>query len=217
MSSFACEVYTMNIRFSSLVLLLGSLIMLTSLPGCTTVDQKIILRYAPTNQSFGQHSGEIFVTRDESPQMVKNSKGEWIIGSLNNVYGVHQADLLSDRNLGEWISDALLLEMKHAGYMASFKPSIPVNALSAIQISDIFSSITVNKDLVKADLKQELKFNVNLYLNGVKTKTFAVASRNSQTMLWSASVEENENIMFHALQDAMKQFIPEIISLTGNK
>jgi hypothetical protein len=208
----------MNIRFpSSAALLLGVLLMLATLPGCTTVDQKITLRYAPINSSFGQHSGEIIVARVESAPLVKNSKGEWILGSINNVHGVHQADLLTDRNLGEWITDALLLELKHAGYTATQKPSIPDDAARGIRISDIKAFVNVNKDLVKVDIKQELKFNVNLYLNGVRAKTFAVASRNNQTLAWSASVEENENIMFHSLQDAMKQIIPEIIALTNKK
>lgn len=199
------------------VLLLGLLFTLSALPGCSTVDQKIILRYAPVSSSFGQHDGEIIVARDDSPAVVKNNKGEMIIGSINNVHGVHQADLLTDRHLGDWITDALLLELKHAGYSTVQKGTIPDDAAKGIRISDINATINVNKDLVKAEVRQELKFNVSLYLNGVKSKTFAVASRNNQTLAWAASVEENENIMFHSLQDAMKQILPEIISLTDKK
>src|SRR5450631_1933203 len=151
----------MNIRFpSNSALLLGLICMLATLPGCTTLDQKIMLRYAPISQSFGQHNGEIIVALGESSPSVKNSKGEWIIGSINNVHGVHKADMLTDRTLGEWITDALLLELKHAGYTATLKPSIPADAASGIQISDIYSSVNVNNDLVKVNLRQELKFNV---------------------------------------------------------
>jgi len=208
----------MKIRFpSSAAILFGLLTTLATLPGCTTVDQKIILRYAPIDQSFGQHSGEIIVVKVDSAPPPKNNRGEWIIGSLNNVHGVHQADLLTDLNLSEWITDALILELKHAGYSAIQKPSIPDTAPSGIQISDINSSVNVYSDLVKATVKQELKFNVNLYLNGVRIKTFAVASRNNQTLVWTVSAEENENLMFHSLQDAMKQIIPEIIILTEKK
>jgi hypothetical protein len=107
--------------------------------------------------------------------------------------------------------------LKHAGYTATLKPSITDDAASGIRISDIFVAVNVNKELVKATIKQELKFNVNLYLNGVRTKTFAVASRNNQTLAWSASAEENENVMFHSLQDAMKQILPEIIAQSDKK
>jgi len=208
----------MKSRFPSLTtLLLGMLLILANLAGCTTVDQKITLRYAPIGQTFGQHNGDIIVARDDSPPVAKNTKGEWIIGSINNVHGVHQADLLTDRNLADWITDSLLLELKHAGYMATQKPVIPDTAATGIQISDIVAYVNVNKDIVKADIRQELKFNVNLFLNGVRAKTFAVASRNNQTLVWTASAEENENIMFHSLQDAMKQILPEIISLTDKK
>jgi len=194
----------------------GVLLALSLLSGCATVDQKIGLNYAPSERPFGQQSGEITVSRVESHPQAKNSKGEWIVGSINNVHGVHLADILADRSLGEWITDALLLELKHAGYSVTYAATLPPDAPRGISISNINISLNLNKDTVKDVTKQELKFNVDLFLKGAKVKTFTVASRDSKTVI-SASREDLDKIMLQSLQDAMLQVIPEITALTGSK
>ncbi len=199
------------------IILMGGLIALSGLPGCTAVDQNIALRYAPVDRPYGQHSGEIVISRVDPPSPARNSKGEWIIGSINNAYGIHQADLLSDRSLGEWISEALLLELKHAGYTVISAAALPPGAARGILISDINASVDVNQGAVTDEVKHELKFNVEAFLNGSKVKTFTMASRDNKTVPLSISVEEKEKILLQSLQDTMQQIIPEIIALTDKK
>jgi hypothetical protein len=189
---------------------------LSCLAGCATVDQKIALNYAPVDRPFGRHDGEIVISRVEPPSSVQNSKGEWIIGSLNNVHGVHQADLLSDRSLGEWITDAMMLELKHAGYTITSAPSLPDAVSRGILITDINVFLNVNKGLASDRIKHELTFNVEVFLNGAKVKTFTVTSRDNSTLL-TASRETKEKIMLQSIQDAMQQIIPDIIALIGKK
>jgi hypothetical protein len=197
--------------------LFAGIVFLASLSGCATVDQKIALNYSPTERSFGRHEGDIFVSRAESAPSERNSRGEWIIGSINNVHGVHQADLLADRSLGDWITDALSLELKKAGYSVICKPDMPAEAPLGIRISMINAFMNANKGVVSMDTRQEMKFTVDLFQLGVKTKTFAVASSNNQTFALSASKEDKEKIMLQSLQDAMLQIIPEINALTVKK
>ena len=83
------------------------LILICCLSGCASVDQKIGLNYARTNDSIVKPSGDVTISHIDSTSLSKSASGEWIIGSLNNVYGVHQANLLSDRSPGEWIAQAL--------------------------------------------------------------------------------------------------------------
>lgn len=189
---------------------------LTVLSGCSMVDQNIALNYAPTERAFGRQNGVIAVSRTELPA-TRNSRGDWIIGSLNNVHGVHKADILSDRSLGEWITDALQLELKHAGYSPNYTPLLPSDAAIGILISDIHGYLNLNKGLITMDAKHELRFNVDLFRNGIKAKSFTVVSRDSQKLALNASREEQEQIMRASLQDAMQQIMPEIIILSGSK
>src|SRR5512141_310636 len=131
-------------------IILAGCVMLAVLPGCTMVDQNITLRYAQLDRAFGRQSAQIFVARVDPVGSVRNNRGEWIIGSLNKVHGVHQADLVSDRSLGVWISDALILELKHAGYAASQVPALPADAANGILISGIRSYLDTDKGLVSA-------------------------------------------------------------------
>ena len=195
---------------------LAGLLALTVLSGCATVDQKIGLNYAPVDRPFGRQGGEITVTRVEPHPAARNGKGEWIVGSINNVHGVHQADILADRSPGEWITDALLLELKHAGYTVTYAAALPPDVTRGIAISDINVSLNLNKGTVSEETKQELKFNVDVFLKGARVKTFTVASRDSRTFL-SASREDMDKIMLQSLQDAMLQVFPEITVLTGSK
>ena len=192
-------------------------ILISLLSGCATVDQKINLTYKPVDRPFGRNSGEVLVSRSDTVSLLRNSKGEWIVGSLNNVHGVKQADLLSDRTLGDWISDALVQELKQAGYTAIFSAQMPAGAIRAVVINDIEVFMNVNKGTVSADTKQELKFNVDIILSGSKIKTLAIASRDNKTLPLSASQEEKERIMLQSLQDAMQQIIPELIVLFNKK
>jgi hypothetical protein len=197
--------------------ILASLITLITLNGCATVDQKIGLNYARQTDSAVRHSGDITVSRVESKPFSKNAQGEWIIGSLNNAHGVHQADLLSDRSLGEWISDALLHELRQVGYTVSSAPSLPAAATRGIVISDIDVIMNINKGVVSTDTRHELKFNLSVYLNGTRAKTFSVASRTDRTLPFIASKEDKERILLQSLQDAMQQILPDISTLIDKK
>ncbi|BCS54503.1 YajG family lipoprotein [Geobacter sp. SVR] len=199
---------------SSLHCILAGSVLAAGLAGCAAVDQKVGLGYAQVDRSFGRQSGDIAVSRVEAAP-ARNLKGEWVIGSLNNVHGVHQADLLTDRSLGEWISEALLLELKHAGYTVTYTSSLPADAPRGILITNINAFMNVNQGVVSADLRHELKFNIDLFLNGVKTKSFNVASRDNQTIPLTASKETKEKVMLQSLQDAIQQIMPEIVALTG--
>ncbi len=205
----------MNSRVLPLLLSLAVLICLLS--GCAMVDQKISLAYKPVDKPFGRNSGEVFVSKVDPVSLLRNTKGEWIVGALNNVHGVKQADLLSDRALGEWISEALVQELKQAGYTASFAAQMPSAAARGIVINDINAFMNVNKGAVSADTKQELKFNVDVIIDGSKVKTLTIAARDKKTLALNASIEEKERIMLQSLQDAMQQVVPELIALFNKK
>jgi hypothetical protein len=200
------------------VLIPAGCLALAGLGGCAAVDQKIGLTYARHDLSLARHSGDITVTRvAPANPAAKNSSGEWIIGSLNNVHGVHQADLLSGRSPEEWITDALLHELRQAGYTVIYTETLPAAVTRGIAVTGINTFLTVNKGVVSADTRHELKFNVEVYINGDKVKTLTVASRNDRTVPLNASQEEKERIMLQSLQDAMQQTIPDIIALIDKK
>lgn len=205
----------MNSRVHSLSLYLVMMFFLLS--GCATVDQKISLVYKPVDKPFGRNSGEVLVSRIDAASLLRNTKGDWIVGSLNNVYGVRQADLLSERALGDWITDALVQELKQAGYTASYTAPLPAGAARAVVINDIDVFMNINKGAVSSETKHELKFNVDIFVNGSKVKTLTIAARDNKTLSLTVSQEEKERIMLHSLQDAMQQVMPELILMFNKK
>ena len=205
----------MNSRVLSLSLYLVMSISLLS--GCATVDQKINLTYKPVDRPIGNNSGDVIVSRTDAAPL-RNSKGEWIIGSLNNTHGVKQADLLSDKAFGEWISDALVHELKQAGYTARYSTQLPAGTTRGVVINDINVFMNIDKGTVSSEAKQELKFNVDVILNGSKIKTFSIATIDKKTLALTASQEEQEQIMRQSLQDAMqRQVMPDLVAMFNKK
>ena len=198
-------------------LILASCLAMAIFSGCAAVDQKIGLNYTRPEYQLVRHSGEVIVSRTSTKPPARNAAGEWIIGSLNNTYGVHQADLLADRSTDEWITEALLYELRQAGFSAVYADRLPLTAARGLSIANIAVVMNENKGIVSSDTKHELKFNVEVYLNGDKAKTFTVASRDNRTVALSASKEELERIMLQSLQDAMRKVIPDIIALIDKK
>lgn len=178
--------------------------------GCAVHDQSIHLGYAPLEQSFGRHSGEIAVSRQENGPGRRTAGGEYVVGSYNNVHGVPQAGISSPISIGEWITDALLLELKHAGYTATYVSQLPPSTPRAVVISDMNAFLNVNRGTVTDETSQALKFDIDLMVNNNRIKTFSIASRDRKTVPLSASREELERIMLQSLQDAMRQIIPSI-------
>jgi hypothetical protein len=205
----------MNSRVLTLSLYL--FIVISFLSGCATVDQKINLTYKPVDQSFGRNSGEVLVSRTDTASL-RNSKGEWIVGAQNNVHGVKQADILSDRTFGEWISDALVQELTQAGYTATYATKLPAGTSRGVIINDINVFMNIDKGTVSSQTRQELKFNVDIAINGSKIKTFSIATIDKKTLALTVSQEETELIMRQSLQDAMqRQVLPELIVLFNKK
>ena len=197
--------------------LLASCLVLAMLGGCAAVDQRIGLSYTRPEYQLVRHSGDILVSRAASKPPARNANGEWIIGSINNVHGVHQADLLVGRNPDEWITEALLYELRQAGYSASYADQLPLTPTRALSITNITVVQNENRGVFSTDTHHELAFNIEVYLNGEKAKTFTVASRDDRTVAFSASSEELEKIMLQSLQDAMRKVIPDIIALIDKK
>jgi hypothetical protein len=196
---------------------LASCLVLALLGGCAAVDQRIGLGYTRPEYQLVRHSGEIIVTRAASKPPARNVNGEWVVGSINNVHGVHQADLLAARTPDDWITDALLYELRQAGYSASYADQLPLAPTRALSVTNITVVLNENRGVFSTDTHHELAFNIEVYLNGEKAKTFTVASRDDRTVALSASSEELEKIMLQSLQDAMRKVIPDIISLIDKK
>jgi len=190
---------------------------LSTLGGCAIVDQKVGLSYARPELYLNRHTGDIALLRPAPPAPGRNSNGDWVIGSLNNVHGVHQADLLSDRSTAEWIADALLYELKQAGYQASYMDALPQGVARGVAVTGIRTDISVNRGNVSSDARHDLRFNVDVYLNGDRAKTFTVSSRDERTVPFTASREELESILLQSLQEAMKRLVPDIIALIDKK
>jgi hypothetical protein len=95
--------------------------------------------------------------------------------------------------------------------------AFPQAVARGVAITGIKTDISVNRGNVSSDARHELSFNVDVYLNGDRIKTFTVASRDERTVPFTASREELEAILVQSLQEAMRRLMPDIIALIDKK
>ena len=130
---------------------------------------------------------EVVVSRSSARPPARSAAGDWVIGSLNNTYGVHQADLISDRSIDEWVTEALLYELRQAGFSAMYVERLPPTAGRGISITDITVVLNENKGIFSADTKHELRFNVEVFLNGARSADPMPQASRPDSIAWSAS------------------------------
>lgn len=207
----------MKTRFPSpFPFLAATLFALTLLAGCAAVDRNVSLSYAPPERPFGRQESAVVVTQIESAA-TRNGRGEWLVGSLNNVHGVHEADLLADRDPARWIGEALILELKQEGFGVIAATRLPADAPLALRLGGIKTNVAVNRGLVSSVITQELKFGVELFSRGTLIKNLTVALRSSQTVFLTPSTQELESVMLQLLQDALQQVMAEVNAQTEGK
>ena len=201
-------------------LFLIGIIAALALSGCAaTTDQIVAMNYnhAPEDSMIGRRNGAVIVSCLDPAPSTQNNRGEWVVGSLNNAYGVHEADIVANRHQGEWVTEALILELKRVGYLATYKTPLPDDVEFGVQISEIKSFINVDRGIFSSDIEQKLKFNADIIINGNRIKSFSVAANSTKTTPFRASEEENHSVMLQTLQSAMRQVMSEILAQTANK
>ncbi len=182
------------------------IILSLSIFGCATVDEKIILKYEPSPNIYERRSGVINISKALQSQKQSNN-GDWLVGSLNNANGVKRASLFANRSNVDFIVDAIMVELKQIGYTPKIKQKPTGNA---IFISDISSFFNVNKGLVTYDLEHKITFNVDLYRNGQKVKSFLVFYQDSETVPPVKVSSQEEKMLTKSAQKAVTQIIKEL-------
>jgi hypothetical protein len=173
-----------------------------TLTGCAFGDRKIALRYqplAPIGGGTGQKVAVVkFVDRRDKPE----------VGEVRNGYGMKTATVFAQKqDLGAWVANALSDELSQAGFtVQKFQDAAP---------PDISVAITgfVPEAYTKMHMQNRCTVRVNITVQKAGVVVLNKEYKGYATSLaWTASTGEFENVMQKALQELMKQAVPEIVS-----
>jgi hypothetical protein len=164
-------------------------------------NRNIALRYNPVLTIRGASSQKIAIVKFTDTR--KNPE----VGEVRNAYGMKLASVLAkDQDVGAWVANALADELTKAGYdIQKFQDAAP---------PDITISITGS--VPEAYTKMYMNSRATVRANMTVTKADAIVSNKeytgkASTFALTASTGEYENVMKKALQELMKQAVPEVI------
>jgi hypothetical protein len=172
------------------------------LSGCAFGDRKIALRYQPIAPIGGGTGQKVAVVK------FIDRRGKQEVGEVRNGYGMKTASVYAQQqDIGAWVANALSDELSHAGFaVQKFSDAAP---------PDISISITgfVPEAYVQMSMQERctVRANITVQKGGVVVLNKEYRGYISK-VAWTASTGEYENVMQLALQELMKQAVPEIVA-----
>lgn len=185
------------------------------LAGCATYDQKVTLLYQPVVNAGGG-AGELYLAAAGGRSGTgKAGAVQWIIGKVKNSDGEQVGDIVTTVSPNDMVLDAFSRELKVSGYRVTQVNTLPEDVSKGVVISLIDMNLEEVVSIVKAEGQSRLTVSLELWKNGKIFKKlyyqtgfsdFAIKDRNT---LLPTTLQK-------ALQELMRQAVPEIIKQIGN-
>ena len=178
--------------------------------GCAFTDQNAILKYTPVSDTTGG-AGEVQVAKPTVSDM-KLLKGKQVIGTVKNTLGMVTADVLSEYSVEEWFRSAVVAELGRAGYQAQTTETLPAACLRGVELAIIKAWVDQDPGFWTVGAVANVQFRLTLYSNGTRIKEILAEGTGQGSRSAIGHTGTKESAMTTALQQAMKQAMPEIVA-----
>ncbi len=180
--------------------------------GCATVDQRVDLLYEPVVHAVGG-SGDLFVAQEggtSSPG--ENAPVQWILGGITDENGEQLANIVTDIPPKDLVVSAYTNELRAAGYSLLPEKALPAGVAKGIVFKHLAVNLSETSSTVKVDATCTVKVSAELWKNGSKMTTLSFETSYSDTAITERD-QLARNTLKKALQNLMKQSVPEIIRM----
>jgi hypothetical protein len=171
-------------------------------------DRRISILYSPATFAGGG-SGEVYVAASGGGGAEQTGKNEWIVGRFNNSYGSDGNIILSVSPVN-LLLDAFSRELSNAGYKTVRADTLPQAVGKGIGFTLTEMKLEENSGLLKDEGSATLSVSISLWKNGRNFKKLQLQSAYSDTAFVSREFLM-QNILQKALQNLMKEAIPQIV------
>ncbi len=185
------------------------------LAGCATYDQSVTMLYHPVANATGG-SGELYLTAaGTGPATANPGNIKWIIGKVKYVDWRQSGDVVSRVSPNDMVLDALSRELSIAGYRVR-----PVNSLPGDGKGVVVTMTDINVDedssIIKDEASCRMSVSFELWKNGNKVRKLDYQSKFSDEAIRGRDMLFLQTVLQNALQDVMKQAVPEIVRQMGS-
>ncbi len=166
------------------------------LSGCAFATRKTFLEYNAITPVRNPNNVTIEVVPFEDDRPNKDT-----IGNVKNIFGVKTANILSEVNISQWITDALKSELENAGYKIVEKGTR--NKIQGI-VMKVYCNTLVDYEgevIIKVSLKHGNNILLDKVYSGKSKKLSAVVV---------LTLKAYRNILEKSLQQAMIQVVSDV-------
>jgi hypothetical protein len=179
---------------------------------CATANLKVTVLYQPVVHD-GTGAGELYLAGaggSASPAGV-----QWILGTVKDSDGEPRGDIVSPIDPADLVMDAFRQELAAAGYAVSTVSSLPSGGAKGLVITGTDIRLDEVSSLVKAEGTSRVKVSLEVWNQGQVVKRLSYEER-----LSDFAVKDRDQllptILQKALQEIMKQAVPEVVRALGN-
>lgn len=178
------------------------------LSACATVgDQRVDVLYQSTSNATGG-TGEVLIAEEAPPPSAAGI--QWIIGEIRNNDGEMLGNTVTDTAPTDLLTEALIQELKGAGYRTLRVGSLPPGVGKGI----IVKNVTVKLDEVKSaptlQTKCKVTVSVEPWVGGKALSRVSYESNYSETAVTGRD-ELPSKTLLQAIKTVMAQAVPEIV------
>lgn len=179
--------------------------------GCATANQKVMVLYQPVVHD-GIGAGDLYLAGTGGS--TGHADIQWIIGTVKNDDGEPVGDIVTPISPAGLVMDAFKQEFTAAGYTTSLVGSLPQGTAKGIVIAGTDIHLDEVSSLLKAEGASRVKVSVEVWKQGQVIKKLTYEARISDF-----AVKDRDQllptILQKALQQIMKQAVPEVIKVLG--
>lgn len=179
--------------------------------GCAAANQKVTVLYQPVVHDV-TGAGELYLAG------AKGSAGQtdiqWVVGTVKNSAGEPVGDIVLPIAPADLVMDAFKQEFTAAGYSTSLVGLLPQGIAKGIVVTGAEIHMEEVSSLIKAEGTSRVKVSVEVWKQGRVVKKLAYEARISDF-----AVKDRDQLLpdtlQKALQEIMKQAVPEVIKVLG--
>src|SRR6056297_230596 len=182
------------------------------LNGCAFVDQKVQLTYDEQDIAKGG-KGDLYLEKpQDSTNLIKNEDGYIIIGTVKNSYSMKTADCVTNDNIGDWIANSLMIELKNAGYDVYPVKHLNQNLSKGISIRILKVWVDQDTGFLTVGAISTIIYIVDVYKNGTQLASLYIEATGDKRSAFGTAATKGISLK-KALMSSTKKAVPEIIEI----
>lgn len=198
----------MSLQFFKVFLVL--LVVFSS--GCAFVDQKVDLTYEKQGIS-DSGEGKLYL---EKPKKLKNletnEEGYYIVGTVENTYGMRTADCITKHDISDWVAGALISELKHAGYEVVPVEELAENINKGIAIKILKVWVDQDPGFWTVGAESNVHYIVDVFKYGKKVASLDIKGIGDERSGVGSAKTKGISLR-KALTSSIEKAVPQIIDI----